>query len=167
MLNNIPKLFKVTLTLLIGATLFTACDDDSSGPSDDLTVMESIQTEDNLSSANDLINDYELADTLSQDEPFTVFAPTNEAVESLDMDGMSDEEIKAALQYHIVAQSINFDKLKGTESLETLNGEMLTFSTENDTVTINGGQATITAAGIDAINGTVFKVDSVLSATAE
>ena len=81
MLYRLPKLFKATLTLLLGAVLFTACNDDSSGPDNDLTVMETIQTESNLSSVNDLISEHELADTLSNDEPFTVFAPTDAAIE--------------------------------------------------------------------------------------
>lgn len=166
MLNAIPKSLKLCLALLVGVTLFTACDDDDgSGPSGDLTVAETIETESNLSSAYELISAQELADTLNSDGPVTVFIPTDAALEEEDLSDMSDEEIQTLLKYHIVWQNLTFDELKDTESVETFNGDSLYFSADGDTVTINEDQATITAEGMEATNGTVFKVDTVLTAT--
>jgi len=167
MLHKLPNLFKLTLTLLIGGLLFTACDDDSSGPINKLNVSETIQAEDNLSSANTLLSDYDLADTLAQDRPFTVFVPTDAAIEKEDLDGLTEEEIKAILKYHIVPENLTFEELKEVETLETLQGASLQFSTEDDTVIVNDGQAMITEPGLDASNGTVFKVDTVLTAGEE
>ena len=167
MLHKLPNLFKLTFSLLIGGLLFTACDDDSSGPVNTLNVSETIQAEDNLSSANTLLTDYDLADTLAQDQPVTVFAPTDAAIEKEDLDGLTEEEIKAVLKYHIVPENLTFEELKEAETLETLQGTSLQFSTENDTISVNGGQAIITEAGLEASNGTVFKVDTVLTVPAD
>jgi uncharacterized surface protein with fasciclin (FAS1) repeats len=165
MLNAIPKSLKLCLALVLGVTLFTACDDDDNGPgpSNDMTISETLEVEDNLSSAYDLIDSNELVDTLNSDGPITVFIPTDAALEEEDLSELSDEEVKSLLQYHIVGQDLNFDNLMDTESAETFNGNSLLFSTENDTVTINEGQTTITAEGLEATNGTVFKIDTVLT----
>ncbi len=164
MTDAISKSLKLCLVLFVSATLFTACDDDDgSGPSGDLSIVETLEVESNLSTANELITEQELSDTLASDGPMTVFIPTDTALDEEDLSEMSDEEIQALLKYHIVGQSLTFDDLKDTESVETFNGDSLFFSADGDTVTINEDQATITDEGMEATNGMVFKIDTVLT----
>lgn len=163
MLRKLPNLVKLTFTLLIGGLLFTACDDDSSSPSIDFNVLETIQSQDNLSSFDGLISEYELADTLAKDNPHTVFAPTDNTLDGAGLDELSEDEILELLKYHIVPQDLSFEDLQEIETLETLSGAELQLSFENDTLSINEGQVIITGSGLDASNGTVFKTDSVLT----
>ncbi|MCW9707347.1 fasciclin domain-containing protein [Aliifodinibius sp. 1BSP15-2V2] len=156
---------KLCLALVLGVTLFTACDDDNgSGPDNDMNISETLELEDNLSSAYGLIDDQGLADTLSSDGPITVFIPTDTALDEEDLGDMSDEEIQTLLKYHIVWENLTFDNLKDTESVESFNGDSLYFSADSDTVTINEDQTIITDEGIEATNGIIFKVDTVLTA---
>lgn len=95
---------------------------------------------------------------------FTVFAPTNAAFNAAgginasnigDVDGLT-----SVLTYHVVAGSVKAEDLRDGQVLTTLNGETLTVSIEGDTVRVGG--ATVVAANVDAVNGTVHVIDSVL-----
>ena len=116
-----------------------------------------------------------LAETLSGEGPFTVFAPTNEAfaaaVESM---GVSEEELLAnpdlsgILTYHVVPQELlAADVLAaveaggGTAEVETVNGEMLTVEVVDGNVMLNGS-ATVTSTDLQAGNGVVHVIDAVL-----
>src|SRR5699024_12487691 len=105
------------------------------------------------SSANTLLTDYDLADTLAQDQPVTVFAPTDAAIEKEDLDGLTEEEIKAALKYHIVTENLTFEELKEAETMETLQGTSLQSSTSNDTISVNGDEGIINEARLEDSNG--------------
>lgn len=162
MLKSIQKL--ATLFLLATVIGFTACDDDdSTGPNIDLNAMETIENESNLSALHDFLSDEDWADTLSQDGPVTVFAPTDEALEEIEADTLSDEALTDLLQYHVVEEDLTYEELKDTESATALNGGTLSFTADGDTVTVNEDQIEITESGIEATNGTVFVIDTVLT----
>lgn len=163
MLHSIQKL---ALSLLLLSVIgFTACnDDDSTGPNNDLNVLETIETESDLSMLNDFLSEESWSDTLSQDDhPVTVFAPTDDALEDAEADTLSNEALTDLLQYHVVEENLTHEDLKNTDSATALNEGTLTFSTDGDTVTVNEDQVMITDDGIEATNGTVFVIDTVLT----
>jgi uncharacterized surface protein with fasciclin (FAS1) repeats len=108
-----------------------------------------------------------LVDALSGEGPFTVFAPTDEAIVALtEALEISAEELLALpnlgdiLQYHVVGASAYAADLSDGQMIETLVGEDVTVSITADGVFINNAQVTV--ADIAADNGVVHVIDAVL-----
>jgi len=106
-----------------------------------------------------------LVETLQGEGPFTVFAPTNEAFAALP-EGVLDQLIQPAnkdaltkiLTYHVVPGKVMAaDVTDG--AVATVEGQDITLSTA-DGVTVNG--AKVTSADLDASNGVVHVIDTVL-----
>jgi uncharacterized surface protein with fasciclin (FAS1) repeats len=105
-----------------------------------------------------------LAETLSGDGPFTVFAPTNEAfaavppevLESL----LADQEaLTKVLTYHVLpGQVMAADVAPG--DVATVEGSMATITDDGGTLKI--GDATIVATDVAASNGVIHVIDAVL-----
>ncbi len=120
-----------------------------------------------------------LGDTLSGAGPFTVFAPTNAAFDKLP-DGTLEtltapegkEQLTSILTYHVVAGEMMAAALSeaitagnGTAELTTVNGAKLTAMVEGDKVMLKdaaGNTATVTMADVDASNGVIHAIDTVL-----
>jgi uncharacterized surface protein with fasciclin (FAS1) repeats len=108
-----------------------------------------------------------LAETLSGEGPFTVFAPTDDAFEALPegvLDALLLPENKAALTsiltYHVVAGEImGADVTEG--DVETLEGTAISITTPDNSVAINES-ATVVAVDVDASNGVIHAIDAVL-----
>ena len=108
-----------------------------------------------------------LVDALKGEGPFTVFAPTDEAFAKLPAGTLEDllkpenkEKLASILKYHVVAAKAMSKDVAGMSSAKTLNGQELTLKTEGGKVMVNG--ATVTKADIDATNGVIHVVDTVL-----
>ncbi len=112
----------------------------------------------------------DLADTLANDGPFTVFAPTDEAFNMLpegtipalldDIPALTD-----ILLYHVVAGEVLAEDVVTLDEAETLLGEMVSIRVENGMVFINDAQVIIT--DIIADNGVIHVIDTVLLPPAE
>jgi len=111
-----------------------------------------------------------LVDALKGAGPFTVFAPTDEAfaklpagtVEALLKDPKALGDI---LKYHVVAGKVMAaDVVKLTEA-ETLLGKKVAIKVEGGKVMVGG--ANVTATDIEASNGVIHVIDSVLMPPAE
>lgn len=108
-----------------------------------------------------------LVDALSGEGPFTVFAPTDDAVVALtEALEITAEELLALpnlgdiLSYHVVgAEAYSTDLMDG-QMIETLIGEDVTVTINMDGVFINDAQ--VTGADIAADNGVVHVIDAVL-----
>jgi len=108
-----------------------------------------------------------LADALSAEGPFTVFAPTDAAitalVEALEItaeDLLALPNLGEILQYHVVAGAAMSGDLTDGQEIETLLGENVTVTINAEGVFINDAQ--VTAADIEAGNGVVHVIDAVL-----
>jgi uncharacterized surface protein with fasciclin (FAS1) repeats len=106
-------------------------------------------------------------DALSGEGPFTVFAPTDEAIVALtEALEITAEQLLALpnlgdiLQYHVVGASAYAADLSDGQMIETLVGEDVTVSITADGVFINDAQVTV--ADIAADNGVVHVIDAVL-----
>lgn len=121
----------------------------------------------------------DLAETLSGEGPFTVFAPTNAAFAKLPegtLEELTKPESKATLvgilTYHVVAGETSAEALgeaiaagEGTAELTTVNGSKLTASVDGEAVILTdaaGNTSTITATDIEASNGVVHVIDTVV-----
>jgi uncharacterized surface protein with fasciclin (FAS1) repeats len=106
-----------------------------------------------------------LADDLSGEGPFTVFAPTDAAFAALPAGTieavLADEQLlNAILTYHVAAGEVLSTALTDGMEITTLNGASVTVSIMGGTVMINN--ATVTVADLVADNGVVHVIDAVL-----
>lgn len=113
----------------------------------------------------------ELVGALKGDGPLTVFAPNDEAfgklwegtVENL-LKPENKEKLQELLLYHVVAGKIMSSDLSGTITTETLQGGTITVVADGG-VTVN--KANVIAADIEASNGVIHVIDTVLMPATE
>ncbi len=103
-----------------------------------------------------------LAETLSGEGPFTVFAPTDEAFAKLPAGTIdtllkpeNKDQLVAILTYHVVAGKIMSSDLLSTSSATTVNGK-------SAPIGLRIGNANVIAADIEASNGVIHVIDTVL-----
>ena len=111
-----------------------------------------------------------LVDVLSGDGPFTVFAPTEEAfAEALAALGMTPadllgntELLTAVLTYHVLPLEAPAEVVATLDgrSVATVNGAEVTVTIDGGTVLVN--DATVVATDIEASNGIIHVIDTVL-----
>lgn len=107
-----------------------------------------------------------LVDTLSGTGPFTVFAPTNAAFAKLPAGTVENllkpenkDQLTAILTYHVVAGEVKAADVVKLTTATTVNGKAVTIDASNG-VKIN--DATVTATDIDASNGVIHVIDTVI-----
>ena len=108
-----------------------------------------------------------LVDTLKGQGPFTVFAPTDAAFAKLPKGTVEEllkpenkEKLVAILKYHVVPAKAKAADVTGMSSAKTVNGKDVTIKTNVGKVMIN--DATVTKADIEASNGVIHVIDTVL-----
>jgi uncharacterized surface protein with fasciclin (FAS1) repeats len=112
-----------------------------------------------------------LAETLSGDGPFTVFAPTDAAFAELPAETLeallqpaNQDQLTAILTYHVVPAEVMAADVEAGE-VPTVNSAPFTVALDGGGVEITdgqGNQANVTETDIDASNGVVHVIDSVL-----
>jgi uncharacterized surface protein with fasciclin (FAS1) repeats len=164
--QSIPNLMK---TLLKSAFAFTLLAFTSipafAGPSDK-TVVEIAAGNEDFSTLVAAVKAAGLAETLSGEGPFTIFAPTNEAfaklpegtVESL-LKPENKEKLAAVLTYHVVAGKVMAADVKAGE-VATVNGAKATITVADGAVKIDG--ATVVKTDIVGKNGVIHVIDTVI-----
>jgi uncharacterized surface protein with fasciclin (FAS1) repeats len=109
----------------------------------------------------------ELVETLKGEGPFTVFAPTDDAFAKLPAGTVDDllkpenkEKLVAILTYHVVPGKVMSTDIAGKE--------MEVASVQGDTIDVNAtsgvmvDDATVTQADIEADNGVIHVIDTVI-----
>ncbi len=120
---------------------------------------------------DDLSTDFVAA--LSGDGPFTVFAPTNQAFQSLlnsndewnTLDDIPAALLETVLTYHVSgAGNVRSTDLMDGMEVPTLADESLTINLGGESPVIEGGSssATVVLADVQGINGVVHVIDTVL-----
>jgi uncharacterized surface protein with fasciclin (FAS1) repeats len=104
----------------------------------------------------------DLVSTLKGDGPFTVFAPTDEAFAKLPAGTVEDllkpenrDKLVSILTYHVVSGKIMSSDLLSTTSARTVNGQ-------DAAIGLRVGNANVIAADIQASNGVIHVIDTVL-----
>ncbi len=113
-----------------------------------------------------------LVETLKGAGPFTVFAPTNEAFNTLPagtVDNLLKPENKSKLvdilTYHVVPGAYKSSDLKDGQELTTVQGEKLKIGYKDGKWTVwdaKGGSVNITIPDVISSNGVTYVVDGVL-----
>jgi transforming growth factor-beta-induced protein len=110
-----------------------------------------------------------LADTLSGEGPFTVFAPTDEAFAKLPAGTLEQllanpEELKNILLYHVVPGKVmaaDVLTMNGQSADTALEGKQIGITIDGDKVMLNDS-ANVVATDVAASNGIIHVIDSVI-----
>ncbi len=139
------------------------------------TVADVVAANEELSTLASALGAAGLAEALSGEGPYTVFAPTNEAFAALpggELERLlaAPDELALILNYHVVADRLleqNFGEIVADSAAplapETLESSTLSIDVEEDTdpaVVVN--VAGVTEADVTAGNGVVHIIDAVL-----
>ena len=139
-------------------------EDEEEMAEDDIVAIAS--ADDNLSTLVAALQEADLVETLQGEGPFTVFAPTNEAFEKLlaELDITAEEllahpDLGKVLTYHVVSGEVMSTDLEDGMEADTVNGQKIMVDL-SDGVMIN--DAGVTTADIEASNGVIHVIDTVL-----
>lgn len=155
------KFLSFSLALGLMVSVMVSC----TTPNTKTIVDQAVENTD-LSTLVSAIQAAGLAETLSGEIPFTVFAPTNAAFEALP-EGLletllkpeSKELLTSILTYHVVAGKIKAEELTNGQTAPTVQGESLTFDLSAG-AKVN--DANITTTNIEVANGIIHLIDKVI-----
>jgi len=106
-----------------------------------------------------------LDDALTGGTEYTVFAPTNDALDNAEYDSLMEPENRteliALLRAHIVADDVDQTLAGQIDEARTIDGGSVSISTEGDRIMVEGNEAK--EAGIELGSLRVYAVDEVLS----
>ena len=126
-----------------------------------VNILETAQLEGNFDTFATAVQTAELEDTLMGEGPYTVFAPTDEAIEALPSEMRynlrDEEELTDVLLYHMAEGELDITEI---ESIETMQGGTLTVDPTSDPITV--GNANIIGDRIETSNGFIYPIDAVL-----
>ena len=133
----------------------------------DADIVELAMSQDFLSTLVAAVKAGDLVETLKGDGPFTVFAPTNDAFAKLPagtVENLLKPENKAQLvkilTYHVVPGKVLAADLKNGQMPKTVEGSSIKVTLMDGKAMINN--ATVTKADIEADNGVVHVIDTVI-----
>lgn len=154
--------------------------DDAAMAGETRNIVEVAQSNPEFSTLVSAVTSAQLGDTLSGDGPYTVFAPTNAAFEKVPqatrdqlMSEAGRSDLSGILTYHVVegetmaaalTQAIQSAGASGYE-ITTVNGAKLTATMVGSNVVLTdaaGNTATVTGTDVDASNGVIHTIDTVL-----
>ncbi|MCK0127451.1 fasciclin domain-containing protein [Erythrobacter sp. F6033] len=143
------------------------------------TIVEVAQGDETFSTLVAAVTAADLGETLSGEGPFTVFAPTNDAFAKIPAETLTElttndtETLGSILTYHVVAGAVDAATLTAAigeageagYTITTVNGGELTASVVDGAVILTdaaGGTSTVTATDVEASNGLIHVIDTVL-----
>jgi len=125
-----------------------------------------IEVADNVGSFTTLlfaVQEAGLVDFLSGEGPFTVFAPTDQAFELIDLDKFiaNNETLKELIENHVVVgKTLSSDFWDG-QTIATVGGKTLTVEMVDNLMLINN--ADVMTMDVEASNGVIHVINAVLS----
>lgn len=113
-------------------------------------------------------------ETLSGTTQYTVFAPADEAFETLldsnpawtTVNDIEEGLLTSVLQHHLIDGNVRAEDIANNDTAASLEGDLLTFSTANGVLEITDGSGnsgiTVVVGNIQAYNGVLHAIDEVL-----
>ena len=137
--------------------------------SDKSNLTATIANQDMFSTFTRLMEASGTNDIFKGEGPFTVFAPTNDAFAKLPDSTMTElinetghSKLKALLSYHILPGRVMAGNMISVPTRKAFSGEELMFTDVNG-LKVNG--ASVQARNLDATNGVIHALDTVLKPT--
>lgn len=132
------------------------------------SVVETAQQEQNLSQFTQALQTAGLAQSLQQQGPYTIFAPTDSAFQALPeqqrqnlMQQENRQQLRNILTHHVVdGQRLMANDLQSQSNLTTMQGSSLQITREGQDLMV--GNARVVQPGIQAGNGVIHTIDAVL-----
>ncbi|XP_026147929.1 periostin, osteoblast specific factor b isoform X4 [Mastacembelus armatus] len=130
------------------------------------TMQDFIETEDDLTTLSDVMQNTGLLEKLGQPGHYTFFAPTNKAFESLGSDVLerlqSDKEVlKALLNFHLLDSVQCSEAIIAGSSYVTQEGNNIEIGCDGESLTVNGIKM-VRKKDIVTTNGVIHLIDQVL-----
>lgn len=142
-------------------------------------IIDIASNDDRFSTLVLAVKTAQLVTTLQGDGPFTVFAPTNAAFAKVDkktietlLSPAGKDQLTKILTYHVIAgEFMAKDVVAGIKAsggsfkITTVSGDILVATLSGDTVILtdeNKRTAAITTTDIDATNGVIHVIDTVV-----
>jgi uncharacterized surface protein with fasciclin (FAS1) repeats len=154
----------VSIALLLFSVTLIGCDSDSADSPG--TIVE-VASDAGFTTLVAAVQAADLVATLESDGPFTVFAPTDAAFAKLDpatlaslLQPANKAQLAEILTYHVVAGKVSAADVVNLTSATTVQGKNIDISVANGVVSING--ATVTQTDVEASNGVIHIIDTVL-----
>jgi len=101
----------------------------------DQNFWDAMQSDANISQFVQVLKDYKLDTLFESDIPYTVFAPSNEALSSFIGSGTFNDVI---IKYHIASHFINSSSINGKRQVQTLTEKFALFEQNGNSVKIDG-----------------------------
>lgn len=132
----------------------------------DKTIVEIAASNPDFSTLVAAVQAAGLVDTLNGAGPFTVFAPTNAAfakIPKADLDALLKDKaaLTKVLTYHVVAGKVMSGDVVKLKSAKTVQGQDVMIEVKDGKVMLNGN-STVTAVDIEAKNGVIHVIDTVI-----
>lgn len=164
---KIKKMIKKIAMLLSVFLLSVSFSAFASAPSKD--IVDTAVGNSDFSILVSALQKAKLVDTLKGTGPFTVFAPTNAAFEkllvALDITAaelLAQPDLAKVLTYHVVSGKVMSTDLKNGLEATTVNGEKVKFDLTSGAMV---NKSKITTADLEATNGVIHVIDTVLVPT--
>jgi len=106
-----------------------------------------------------------LAEVLNGSGNYTLFAPDDAAFAKVNTSSLAELQnnttaLSTVMKYHVVPTTLLSSAFTGSGTVTTLNGLPLAYSVSGTTIEV--GNATVTKANVNATNGVIHVIDSVL-----
>jgi len=165
------KLFSAVLATLVilsiaaGSTVAFAQTQTTTTAPEGQTIIQTVASETNFSTLVGLLKVANLTDTLNGTANYTLFAPSNAAFDKIPSSALATlanntTALKRVLLYHVVPGTLLSNDIKGNGTLTTANGLSLPYSVTSTVVSVDN--ASITKTDINATNGVIHVIDSVM-----
>lgn len=171
-MNYSKKILKhLTKIVMFSFVLFSfaSCgdDDNTPNPPEPSTITDIVVNNPDFSMLETAVVNAGLAETLSGDGPFTVFAPDNDAfaaagISSSDLESLSPEALAEILLYHTLGSKVVASDVPAGPNapVETLNGNSIYLTSNAMGVFVNGTM--VNQADVEASNGVIHVISTVL-----
>lgn len=134
---------------------------------EDKTVAQYLKDTPGFVTLASLLQSTGLDAALDKDGPYTVFAPTDDALRNVDVSGFTNDQLISILTYHVVPEFVLVPQISQPAAKRTLNNQTLTLEQSGGGLLINKGQAypaNVVAGGNDVIvnNGVIQPINGIL-----
>ncbi|MEM7125895.1 MAG: fasciclin domain-containing protein [Chloroflexota bacterium] len=130
-------------------------------PTELADLVSTAQNQGTFSTLLGIVEEANLVEKLSTAGPYTLFAPTDAAFANLPETTLDDSDLLyEILLYHVVEGTYKSEAIQGETALTTLLDDEMVLTRDGDAVQI--GDVPLTATDIEATNGVIHVIDTVL-----
>ncbi|HFC12907.1 MAG TPA: fasciclin domain-containing protein, partial [Anaerolineae bacterium] len=150
----------IKFTLILLVVVVMGVTNSIVGAQGNSTIADIVAIDARFSRLNLAIQQADLTAMFKGNGPYTLFAPTNEAMAIIDQSNTN--ALRQALLFHTLQGNFDLTTLGQQSEIQTALGKTMAVEWQDGALTLNG-QARITINNIKATNGTIHIIDAVLT----